>query len=253
MVALLAQPNQHVDLSGNFSVEVLRTAVKMPPHELQLISLAASDPATSGDVTSHSGFIIHQSQHWYAVRKIHGHWWNLDSMQDFPIHISEFYLAAFINQQLYDGNMVFVAKGSKGEGASTLRTASVSGGDMQYRPSGQSTMHELPNLLRLNNVPVAANNQFNSVQPGVDIQHVFRGIGNRLGGSAPTGSSSGSADSVVIGDSVDEEDDDIRHAIALSLQDATNAIAPVPVSTLTETPMTEKEKMRQKRLAALNR
>jgi hypothetical protein len=236
-----------VDLSGNFSIEVLRTAVNNPPHRLQLVSMAASDPAIAGDITSHSGFIIHQSQHWYAVRKLHGHWWNLDSMLESPQHISEFYLAAFINQQLYDGNMVFVATSSESSAKTSLPTASREPSELQHQASGLSSRHNLFSLLRLNHVPVPTNAGMGQ-QPNVSV---FQGVGNRLGGTGGTSGAYSGADNFT------GEDADLLRAIALSLkeQEATASAQTQGQTQLPDDdkPLTEKERMRQKRLAAMNR
>lgn len=254
MIALLAQSNQHVDNSGNFSIEVLRSAVNFPPHSLNLVSMAASDPAASGDITSYSGFIIHQSQHWFAVRKIHGYWWNLDSLLDYPQHISEFYLAAFINQQLYDGNLVFVATKSDSKmGPATLPIASrhSSVNNLNHDAMGSTSYHELSNLLRLNNVPVPMGG--GSATGASNNATVFQGVGNRLGGATTSVSTDAAANYV-------DGDDDLRRAIALSLQDAeskslslTGADAThVGTGSSSQQTLTEKEKMREKRLAAMN-
>lgn len=107
LLALLSQPSSNVDNCGNFSIEVLRSAVGQPRFgSLELISMASNheyvincysggDSSTSGSgdasphktgdsavdfVASREGFIVNEGGHWYAVRKIHGRWWNLNSM-----------------------------------------------------------------------------------------------------------------------------------------------------------------------------
>jgi ataxin-3 len=57
------------------------------------------------------GFIINRNEHWFALRKIRNHWWNLDSLLEKPEHISPFYLSAYAAQLRNEGSSVFLIRG----------------------------------------------------------------------------------------------------------------------------------------------
>lgn len=54
---------------------------------------------------------MNRSDHWFTVRKIGGKWYNLNSSQERPELVSEFYLAAFLSQLRADSYTVFIARG----------------------------------------------------------------------------------------------------------------------------------------------
>ena len=69
------------------------------------------------DVTKEQGFIINRSSHWFAIRRINGRFWNLNStLEHGPELISPFYLSAFLAGLCADGYSVFLAKGKLPQG-----------------------------------------------------------------------------------------------------------------------------------------
>ena len=100
----------HVDATGNFSFDVLKTALKNL-YNVELISWTGEEGRSHIDPENESGFIINRKSHWYALRKIHDHWWNLDSLLDKPEHISPFYLSAYVAQLRNEGSSVFLVRG----------------------------------------------------------------------------------------------------------------------------------------------
>jgi ataxin-3 len=91
----LAEGSGNVDESGNFSIEVLRSALKNA-YGLDLINVRQENLNEFGDVTDMEGFIAHKDAHWFAIRKINGRFWNLNSMEERPKIISHFKLATEI-------------------------------------------------------------------------------------------------------------------------------------------------------------
>jgi len=59
------------------------------------------------EVTNIEGFICNRSHHWFAIRKINNHYWNLNSMKERPEKISHFRLAAEIDELINQGYSVF--------------------------------------------------------------------------------------------------------------------------------------------------
>eukprot|EP01138_Halocafeteria_seosinensis_P015514 gb/GECG01015832.1/.p1 GENE.gb/GECG01015832.1/~~gb/GECG01015832.1/.p1 ORF type:complete len:415 (+),score=68.92 gb/GECG01015832.1/:1-1245(+) len=105
------QENQssNVDETGNFSITVLREAIGRS-HNIDLdqrnIDVVVNDP------TQYEGFLLHLQAHWFAIRKIHGTYWNLNSLSKRPTKISEFYLSAFLGQMKQEGYSIFVVQGA---------------------------------------------------------------------------------------------------------------------------------------------
>ena len=63
-------------------------------------------------------FICHSVDHWLAIRKIHGVWYNLNStniMPPGPQIISNFYLSAFLDSIKNSGYTIFVIRCKPGQ------------------------------------------------------------------------------------------------------------------------------------------
>jgi ataxin-3 len=91
----IAEGSGNVDPSGNFSIEVLRSALKHE-YDLDLPNVRQESLGEFGDVTEMEGFICNKDAHWFAIRKINGRFWNLNSMDERPKTISHFKLATEI-------------------------------------------------------------------------------------------------------------------------------------------------------------
>jgi ataxin-3 len=205
----LAESSGNVDASGNFSIQVLKVALQSFGLELEPWSLDKGDPC------SETGFIVNRSSHWFALRKINGHWWDLNSTSTAPQYISNFYLAAFLSQLTQDGYSVFAAKGVF----------------VEKRPFGMTSQqywHKEIDILPRNAVP--------------EKPAPFQGVGRKLGGTNSTTEPSKSSNEPM--------DDDLALAIALSMSSSESSTSSSHPQKATST-MSEKELMRQKRLAAL--
>lgn len=96
----LQEGSGNVDESGNFSIEVLRSAL-MSRYDLELPNLLQQG-LNKLEITEMEGFICNRSSHWFAIRKINGRFWNLNSTNERPEVISHFKLASEM-QALMDG------------------------------------------------------------------------------------------------------------------------------------------------------
>ena len=194
----LSEASGNVDESGNFSIQVLRAALQR--FDIELLTMRVNE---CSDVEA-TAFIVNRSSHWFTIRRIHGKWWDLNSLHAAPKLISDFYVSAFLMQLVSDGYSVFKVAGKYDE---NKYTSAPSGYD-EYSGSGRYIpVDVLLGTSAASGAPVA-----------------FAGKGNRLGGEAPS-----------LG--TDDEDLQLAQAISLSMSEAA--------------PMTEKEKMRAKRLNAL--
>ena len=67
-----------------------------------------------GDYAQEQAFICHSVDHWIAIRRLHGTWYNLNSTNMVPPGpqiISDFYLAAFLDSIKHSGYTIFVVRG----------------------------------------------------------------------------------------------------------------------------------------------
>jgi len=102
----VAEGSGNVDESGNFSIEVLRSAL-MTTFELTLVN-TLQENIRNVEITSFDGFICNRASHWFAIRKINERFWNLNSTSERPVLISHFRLAAEIEMLQSSGYSVFV-------------------------------------------------------------------------------------------------------------------------------------------------
>jgi len=107
-------PQSHnVDANGNFSVDVLKTALNRAGMTMQHID---SDEVRAifknkGGPLSQDGYVLNLDNHWFAVRKLNGKWYNLDSLKPSPILISNEHLENFFEKQKSVGYTVFLVGG----------------------------------------------------------------------------------------------------------------------------------------------
>ena len=99
-----------MDASGNFSFDVLNTALKNS-FGCELISWTCEQGRNQIDPENEIGFVINRHAHWYSLRKIEKQWWNLDSLIDKPENISHFYVNAYVAQLRNEGSSVFLVRG----------------------------------------------------------------------------------------------------------------------------------------------
>ena len=101
----------------------MRCALKRS-YEIDLISWTGSEGRSHADPTDEMAFIVNRSNHWFTIRKIGEHWWNLDSLAEKPSHISPFYLTAFLGQLRDEGFTIFLARGNIPAGGAYLYNSS---------------------------------------------------------------------------------------------------------------------------------
>ena len=102
----LNEGSGNVDPQGNFSIEVLRSAL-MTQYGLSLPNIRQEGALNGTDIASVEGFICNKDAHWFAIRLIHGRYWNLNSTLERPKLISHFALAAEMEALQNQGYSVF--------------------------------------------------------------------------------------------------------------------------------------------------
>jgi len=101
----IAEGSGNVDASGNFSIEVLKSAL-LSQFNLTLVN-TLQESIRDMEITDFDGFICNKMSHWFAIRKINGIFWNLNSTAEKPVQISHFRLAAEIEALRTAGYSVF--------------------------------------------------------------------------------------------------------------------------------------------------
>lgn len=102
----MAEGSGNVDESGNFSIEVLRSAL-MNLFNLELPNIRQKGVGDKVEVTEIDGFICNRASHWFAIRKINDRFYNLNSTLERPEIISHFKLAAEMEALQSAGYSVF--------------------------------------------------------------------------------------------------------------------------------------------------
>ncbi|KAL2934219.1 Ataxin-3-like protein [Bienertia sinuspersici] len=103
--------SHNVSLGGDFSIQVLQKALEV--WDLQVIPLNSpvAEPAQI-DPELESAFICHLQDHWFSIRKVNGEWYNFDSLYAAPEHLSKFYLSAYLDSLKGAGWSIFLVRGN---------------------------------------------------------------------------------------------------------------------------------------------
>ncbi|KAL4440834.1 hypothetical protein ABPG74_013815 [Tetrahymena malaccensis] len=105
----VAGDSHNVEDGGNYSIQVLERALKK--YNLKCKNVNANE-LIDKDLSNQNGFICHKSLHWYAIRKVDGVWYDLNSLyKSGPRHISDFYLSALLVQFQEQGQNIFLVSG----------------------------------------------------------------------------------------------------------------------------------------------
>jgi len=195
----IAEGSGNVDESGNFSIEVLRSAL-LTQYGLTLGNIQ-QEGVRDLEVTEMEGFICNRESHWFAIRKINGRFWDLNSTKEMPVPISHFRLAAEIEGLQAHGYSVFCVVDGKGN----LPPPCNSVADRAERGLPDFWWNE-SDLLGGNNPSSAAN----TTEPWSNV-----GSGMRLDGK-PTPVANGN--DAMLGEEL-TEDEMLQMALANSLQE----------------------------------
>ncbi len=191
-----------MDPSGNFSIEVLRSAL-LSKYGLSLPNIR-QEGINKMEVTDMEGFICNRESHWFAIRKINGKYWNLNSTLERPEQISHFRLAAEIEFFQASGYSVFcvVETGALPPPCSSLEKANVRNLRPEYLWKEEDLVKGKVTNAQLNNSVV-----WNKL-----------GTGMRLGSST---TQSNSTNEVWSAENIEQltEDEMLQLALAASLKD----------------------------------
>lgn len=225
----VAEESANVDPSGMFSSQVLATVLES--WGLALVPLASPEAAVArAQPEACTAFLAHMAEHWFAIRCIHGEWWNLNSLFSHPEPLSHFYLAAFLGTLQEQGYTIFLLRGALpppdpgaggGDGAgrwvlaSEARAAAKAKQDMKqagFLKAAATSVADMATAAgqRLRLRPRAAAAATSPGADGVEDEELRRA----LEASRREAYGAGAA---VAPDGDEDDDDDLRAAIAASL------------------------------------
>lgn len=215
MADFRSRGSTNVDLTGNFSFQVLNVALRTR-FNIQLISWSGKE-GRNVDITSQNAFLIHEKNHWYIIRKIRNQWWDLNSLLEKPSPLSMFYVTALLGQLREEGGIIFLIDG---------KLPDISKRDLRDEYMNQSCWFDEDSLLSsiasdITNKNLNSRNTFQA----------FQGNGNTLGSSS---------DSKIIIELDDDEDTILAKTLEISMKETKSTI---PTA----------QDIRAKRLAALER
>lgn len=95
----------------DYHLQVLQKALEV--WDLQVIPLDSpvAEPAQI-DPELENAFICHLHDHWFCIRKVNGEWYNFDSLYAAPLHLSKFYLSAYLDSLKGSGWSIFLVRGN---------------------------------------------------------------------------------------------------------------------------------------------
>ncbi|KAI8474043.1 MAG: Josephin-domain-containing protein [Monoraphidium minutum] len=102
----------NLDDSGMFSSQVLSKALELWQLEIVPFHSQAIKQQEGFDPVKEAAFICNRQEHWYALRRVTGQWWNLNSLLPAPEPLSDFYLAAYLDSLVGQGYTLYVVKGA---------------------------------------------------------------------------------------------------------------------------------------------
>ncbi|XP_010877178.1 ataxin-3 [Esox lucius] len=107
----LQQPSGNMDDSGFFSIQVISNALSVWGLELILFNSREYQRLMINPINE-KAFICNYKEHWFTIRKLGQQWFNLNSLLTGPELISDTYLALFLAQLQQEGYSIFVIRGN---------------------------------------------------------------------------------------------------------------------------------------------
>lgn len=178
----------------NHYLQVLEKALEV--WDLQVIPLHSpvAEPAQI-DPELENAFICHLHDHWFCIRKVNGEWHNFDSLYAAPMHLSKFYLSAYLDTLKGSGWSIFLVRGNFPKECPILASEASNGYGQWLTPEDAERITKSCNSSQVSSQTINSNEG----PPGL-----FYGEAEMLS---------------------QMEDDDLKAAIAASLMDSSPALS----------------------------
>ncbi|CDJ42561.1 machado-joseph disease protein, putative [Eimeria tenella] len=109
--AFLAEGSGNVAADGYFNVSVLIECLRRK----RIHCICQRNVGEHEEAGVDFGYILNHADHWLALRRVHGTWYNLDSMKPAPTVISSFHLEAFLSSLKGQGYTIFIVRPEVGD------------------------------------------------------------------------------------------------------------------------------------------
>ncbi|KAL8450511.1 hypothetical protein Emag_003140 [Eimeria magna] len=109
--AFIAEGSGNVAADGYFNVSVLIECLRRK----RIHCICQKNVGEHEESGVDFGYILNHADHWLALRRVHGTWYNLDSVKPAPVIISGFHLAAFLSSLKGQGYTTFVVRPEVGD------------------------------------------------------------------------------------------------------------------------------------------
>nr|GMD44994.1 ataxin-3 homolog [Ipomoea batatas]GMD48228.1 ataxin-3 homolog [Ipomoea batatas]GME08704.1 ataxin-3 homolog [Ipomoea batatas] len=201
----IPEESHNVSLDGDFSIQVLEKALEV--WDLQVIPLDSPVAEHAQiDPELENAFICHLQDHWFCIRKVNGEWYNFDSLYAAPEHLSKFYLSAYLDSLKGFGWSIFLVRGNFPKDCPITSSEASNGYGQWLTPEDAERITKSCNSAGR--------------------------TGNRPGGRQQlSGMEFQYRDQELL---LDEDDEDLKAAIAASLMDSSPAVKTVVSSTSEE-------------------
>lgn len=106
------QDFRNASQEGYFSISVIIACLQ----EYGLTAIPGTRPDMVANIQApenENGFVCHHRDHWFAIRKVHGKWYDLDSLKPAPERLTDPDLRRKIKRVLSDGYSIFVLRDIK--------------------------------------------------------------------------------------------------------------------------------------------
>jgi ataxin-3 len=109
---ILEKGSQNISDDGNFSVQTLMKALEIFGLELTDINHPSMKYVKEDPSTRANAFICNYASHWLALRRFGSHWFNLNSILEYPEYVSPTYLSLYLEQLRTEGYTIYVVVGN---------------------------------------------------------------------------------------------------------------------------------------------
>lgn len=152
-----------------------------------------------------NAFICHLQDHWFCIRKVNGEWYNFDSLYAAPEHLSKFYLSAYLDSLKGFGWSIFLVRGNFPKDCPMTSSEASNGYGQWLTPEDAERITKSCNSAGRTGSRTGERQQ--QQLSGMEFQY---------------------RDQELL---LDEEDEDLKAAIAASLMDSSSAVKTVVSST----------------------
>lgn len=109
--AFLAEGSGNVAADGYFNISVLIECLR----RRRIHCICQKKQGEFEDPGTDFGYILNHADHWFAIRKVNGVWYNLDSVKPAPSVLTQFYLNTFLLTLKDEGYTIFVVRPEVGD------------------------------------------------------------------------------------------------------------------------------------------